>query len=89
MSESWGDTLYPIVKKHLENNLGDGDATDDEISTITNLICQEIDEKYLIINKDLVVRFLRDIPDTSIFSEADRRIVLKSNRDKGETKVNN
>ena len=48
MSEPWETSLYPIVKKHMEDNISEDDVSDDEIVRINNLICQEFHEKYVI-----------------------------------------
>ncbi len=51
MSETWETSLYPIVKKHMENNIDEESLSDDEINRINNDICQEFDKKYKIEKK--------------------------------------
>lgn len=48
MSEPWEISLYPIVKKHMEDNILEEYVSDGQINRINNLICQEFHDKYII-----------------------------------------
>ena len=52
MSEPWEISLYPIVKKHMEDNISEDDLSDDEIVHINNMICNAFHDKYVITKRE-------------------------------------
>ncbi len=51
MSEPFETTLYPIVKNILMDNTDESDVSDEEITILTNMICNAFNKKYKIEKK--------------------------------------
>ncbi len=52
MSEHWEESLYPIIKKVLENGTGDDQLSEDDINLLNNEICQKFDKIYIITKRN-------------------------------------
>ncbi len=48
MNKPWEISIYPIIKNYLMDNIDEDNMTDNQVINLTNLICQEIDKKYII-----------------------------------------
>lgn len=48
MSEAWERSLFPIIKRILEERTDEEQLSYNQINMLSNMICQEFDKKYII-----------------------------------------